>query len=343
MYAYKRPLKLSPPPLPAKPIHGDYEALFERIVGQDEALEKIVEKLRLIDANLHPANRPALSALLLGPTGTGKTYTPEVLAKILHGDERNVFRIDCAEFQMEHEVCKLTGAPPGYLGHRETQPLLTQNRLNAITTSQCNKSIVVFDEIEKAAQSVFQLLLGILDKGLMQTGDNNRVSFERCIIFLTSNLGIRELKSLGRLGFHSTVSEEAKRKTVIAATKRHFSPEFLNRLDEILVYKELTRENIRQILEKQEKVLENFLNERLHASPAITLGFTEEAREWIIENGYSAEYGVRELRRLLERTVLGQIAKMTPGTFGGKAYLQNNRLVVDVSENQLKVSAVNAV
>jgi ATP-dependent Clp protease ATP-binding subunit ClpA len=244
---------------------------------------------------------------------------------------------------MDHEVARLIGAPPGYLGHRETPPLLTQNRLSSITSERSNRAIVVFDEIEKAARTLQNLLLGILDKGHLRTGDNNVVNFEKAIVFFTSNLGVREMKSLGRMGFHGTSTDEEKRKSIITATKKHFSPEFMNRLDEILIYNELSREDIRKILCIQVSNLEDFLNARLRAFPAITLGLTESAREWVIENGYSSEYGARELRRLLERLVLGQVAAMAPNLClnanGGKTA---NHLIVDAIENKLEVSFANA-
>src|SRR5260370_34520396 len=132
--------------------------------------------------------------LLLGPTGTGKTRTVEALAAVLHGSEKQLLRVDCGEFQMEHEVAKLIGAPPGYLGHRETPPLLTQQKLGAVTSEASNLALVLFDEIEKAAPSMTRLLLGVLDKAMLRLGDNTFVNFERTLIFLTSNLGAHQMR-----------------------------------------------------------------------------------------------------------------------------------------------------
>jgi ATP-dependent Clp protease ATP-binding subunit ClpA len=143
------------------------------------------------EAGLAPEGRPVGVFLLLGPSGTGKTKTVEALAEVLHGSERNVLRVDCGEFQMEHEVAKLIGAPPGYLGHRETHPMLTQQKLNAVTSDRSNLSLVLFDEVEKAAATLTRLLLGVLDKAALRLGDNTTVNFERSLIFLTSNLGAR--------------------------------------------------------------------------------------------------------------------------------------------------------
>ena len=147
--------------------------------------------------------------LLLGPTGTGKTKTVEALAEVLHGSEKNVLKVDCGEFQMEHEVAKLIGAPPGYLGHRETQPMLTQQKLNAVTSEKCSLSLVLFDEIEKAAPSMTRLLLGVLDKGVLRLGDNSTVNFEKSLVFLTSNLGAREMMREINPGVRLPVGENA--------------------------------------------------------------------------------------------------------------------------------------
>ena len=167
--------------------------LSQKVVGQPAATRVIVPYIQMFQAGLAPEGRPVGVFLLLGPTGTGKTKTVEALADVLHGSEKNVLKVDCGEFQMEHEVAKLIGAPPGYLGHRETQPMLTQQKLNAVTSEKCNLSLVLFDEIEKAAPSMTRLLLGVLDKGVLRLGDNSTVNFEKSLVFLTSNLGAREM------------------------------------------------------------------------------------------------------------------------------------------------------
>src|SRR5947209_19781771 len=167
--------------------------LSSKVVGQPNVISVIVPYVEMFQAGLAPENRPVGVFLLLGPTGTGKTRTVEALAEVLHGTARHVLRIDCGEFQMEHEVAKLIGAPPGYLGHRETHPILTQQRLLAATSERSPLSLVLFDEIEKAAPSMTRILLGILDKGTLRLGDNSNVNFERSLIFLTSNLGARQM------------------------------------------------------------------------------------------------------------------------------------------------------
>src|ERR1700730_4205067 len=193
-------------PLP-EPAEDLTAILSAKVVGQPNVINVIVPYIEMFQAGLSPENRPVGVFLLLGPTGTGKTRTVEALAETLHGSARNVLKVDCGEFQMEHEVAKLIGAPPGYLGHRETQPMLSQQKLNSVTSDQCSLSLVLFDEIEKAAPSMTRLLLGVLDKATLRLGDNTTVSFERTIIFLTSNLGTDAMRKALRpdFGFETMV------------------------------------------------------------------------------------------------------------------------------------------
>src|SRR5580700_1956603 len=177
----------------ADPAENLIAVVSQKVVGQPAATRVIVPYIQMYQAGLAPEGRPVGVFLLLGPTGTGKTKTVEALAEVLHGSEKNVLKVDCGEFQMEHEVAKLIGSPPGYLGHRETQPMLTQQKLNAVTSEKCSLSLVLFDEIEKAAPSMTRLLLGVLDKGILRLGDNSTVNFEKSLVFLTSNLGAREM------------------------------------------------------------------------------------------------------------------------------------------------------
>src|SRR5438874_3439880 len=177
----------------AEPVEDLTSILSSKVVGQPNVINVIVPYIEMFQAGLAPENRPVGVFLLLGPTGTGKTRTVEALAETLHGSLKSVLKIDCGEFQMEHEVAKLIGAPPGYLGHRETQPMLTQAKLNGVASEKSDISLVLFDEIEKAAPSMTRLLLGILDKGALRLGDNTAVNFEKSLVFLTSNLGAREM------------------------------------------------------------------------------------------------------------------------------------------------------
>src|SRR5712672_1688529 len=236
----------------------DFETgLRRKIVGQDAAVEKVVEIYQMFLAGLNAPGRPVGNLLFLGPTGSGKTRVVEALAESLFGDARACIKIDCAEFQHSHEIAKLIGSPPGYLGHRETHPLLTQEALNQWFTEKLKLSILLFDEIEKASDSLWQLLLGILDKATLTLGDNRRVDLSQCIIIMTSNLGASEMTDLvdGGLGFAPRVVEidgsfdDKIQRTAVEAARRKFSPEFMNRIDKVVVFKTLRSEHLEQILE----------------------------------------------------------------------------------------------
>jgi ATP-dependent Clp protease ATP-binding subunit ClpA len=285
-----------------------YSLLTERLVGQSEAAEAILPRLRMFQANLSPERRPAGVFMLLGPTGTGKTHTVEVLAELIHGSDKNFLKVDCGEYQMEHEVAKLIGAPPGYLGHRETQPLLTQARLNGHTSERSGLSLVLFDEVEKAAPSMLRLLLGILDKGTLRLGDNSNVNFERSFVFFTSNIGSRRVQQELSGGFglarnihnqqDADISEICRR-----AAERKFSPEFINRVDYLIQYSPLSRDNFRAILQHSIVALSRHIASKLQGN-APRLMFTKDAIEWLLDRGVSVKYGARELRRVVERSVL---------------------------------------
>src|SRR6195256_3448508 len=218
---------------PKKPAEEKVEdlaaQLSQKVVGQPAVSDIIVPYIQMFQAGLAPEGRPVGVFLLLGPTGTGKTKTIEALAEVLHGSQKYLLKVDCGEFQMEHEVAKLIGAPPGYLGHRETQPVLTQQKLNAVTTENCALSLVLFDEIEKAAPSMTRLLLGVLDKGLLRLGDNSTVNFEKSLVFLTSNLGAREMMKeinpefgfqAGAVGERADLAHKLQRIGLVAVRKK---------------------------------------------------------------------------------------------------------------------------
>jgi len=303
-------------PRPPVPDDGDLAArLRRRIVGQEEAIRAIVPYVELYEAGLAPPGRPVGVFLLLGPTGTGKTRTVEALAEALHGSERNVLRIDCGEFQLEHEVAKLIGAPPGYLGHRETQPMINQTKLNAVASERSRLTIVLFDEIEKAAGSLARLLLGVLDKATLKLGDNTTVHFDHSLIFLTSNLGAREMarQTVARFGLAAGAGDDAcarkLERVALRAVKKRFSPEFVNRIDQILTYHPLDAEAFEAILDLQLEALEQHLAGRL-GDAAFRLALSAEARRFLIERGTSAEYGARELKRAMHRHVIQPLARV---------------------------------
>jgi ATP-dependent Clp protease ATP-binding subunit ClpA len=301
----------------ANPVEDLTEVLSQKVVGQPAATRVIVPYIQMYQAGLAPEGRPVGVFLLLGPTGTGKTKTVEALADVLHGSEKNVLKVDCGEFQMEHEVAKLIGAPPGYLGHRETQPMLTQQKLNSVTSEKCSLSLVLFDEIEKAAPSMTRLLLGVLDKGLLRLGDNSTVNFEKSLVFLTSNLGAREMmrEIHPEFGFQSVRPAERADLTnklqniALVSVRKRFSPEFVNRIDCIITYQPLTAESLSVILDQQITDLQNHVNTRL-GNRSFTLEVPFEARQFLLQKGTSSEYGARELNRTIHRFLTQPLATL---------------------------------
>jgi len=291
--------------------------LSQKVVGQPAVSDIIIPYIQMFQAGLAPEGRPVGVFLLLGPTGTGKTKTVEALAEVIHGSEKSLLKVDCGEFQMEHEVAKLIGAPPGYLGHRETQPVLTQQKLNSVTSEKSALSIVLFDEIEKAAPSMTRLLLGVLDKATLRLGDNTAVNFEKSLVFLTSNLGAREmLKEINPdFGFQAGMKKEkadltGKLQAIgLAAVRKKFSPEFVNRIDAVITYQPLDSESLAAILEHQIKQLQNHVNNRL-GQRCFTIDVTKESREFLLKAGTSAQYGARELNRTVHRQLTQTLATM---------------------------------
>src|SRR5262252_4635073 len=299
------------------PVADLTAVLSQKVVGQPAATRVIVPYIQMFQAGLAPEGRPVGVFLLLGPTGTGKTKTIEALAEILHGSQKNLLKIDCGEFQMEHEVAKLIGAPPGYLGHRETQPMLTQQKLNSVTSEKCSLSLVLFDEIEKAAPSMTRLLLGVLDKGILRLGDNTQVNFEKSLVFLTSNLGAREMMKEINPDFGFQSAQPAARTDLtsklqniaLVAVRKRFSPEFVNRIDCIITYQPLTPESLSAILDQQIVDLQNHVNTRL-GSRSFVLEVPPEARQFLLEKGTSPEYGARELNRTIHRFLTQPLATL---------------------------------
>jgi ATP-dependent Clp protease ATP-binding subunit ClpA len=318
------------------------EELMTRVVGQPQALAQIVPYVQMHQAGLSPEGRPAGVFLLLGPTGTGKTRTVEALADVLHGREKHMLKVDCGEFQMEHEVAKLIGAPPGYLGHRETPPMLTQQKLGAVASESSDLALVLFDEIEKAAPSMTRLLMGVLDKAVLRLGDNSTVNFERTLIFLTSNLGAREMRDHIRPGFgfqaavSSTGSTHKLHQIGMGAVRRHFAPEFVNRIDSIVTYLPLNEEALADIVDLQIAALELHIENRL-GERAFELDVTVAARQFLLEKGTSSEYGARELKRTILRELTQPLAAMvakgevaTEAIVRVEAAVEGDRLSIEV-------------
>jgi ATP-dependent Clp protease ATP-binding subunit ClpA len=292
-------------------------ALASKIVGQPDAIEALVPCVEMFQAGLSPENRPAGVFLLLGPTGTGKTRTVEALAETLHGNEKCLLKIDCGEYQMEHEVAKLIGAPPGYLGHRETQPALTQQKLAAVASEKCGLSLVLFDEIEKAAPSMARLMLGLLDRGVLRLGDNSQVNFEKAVIFMTSNLGAREMmrEVAPEIGFQSAVAPAAEdvlrrlERVAMRSVRRKFSPEFVNRIDRVITYRPLAPASLAAIVDLEIQRLQRHIVNRL-GTRAFAVEVPYAVRQWLLERGTSLEYGARELKRTVHRHLTQPLAAM---------------------------------
>jgi ATP-dependent Clp protease ATP-binding subunit ClpB len=291
--------------------------LSERVIGQDKAMRAIVPYIQMHQAGLSPEGRPIGIFLLLGPTGTGKTRTVEALAEVLHGSPKQVLKVDCGEFHLEHEVAKLIGAPPGYLGHRETHPILTQARLASVASRYSDISILLFDEVEKAAPSLTRLLLGVLDKATLRLGDNNTVNFERCVIFLTSNLGASGImKTLERgFGFAAEQSVDSRRQNralenvAMAAVRRHFAPEFVNRIDATLTYEPLDGPALSRILDLQLRELQWHVDRRL-GERAFQIDVRPAGRKFLLLHGTSPQYGAREMKRTIHRHIMQPLAAL---------------------------------
>jgi ATP-dependent Clp protease ATP-binding subunit ClpB len=292
-------------------------ALRRKIVGQDQAIEKIAEIYQMFVAGLNPPGRPVGNLLFLGPTGTGKTRVVEAMAEAMFGDPHACTKVDCGEFQHSHEIAKLIGSPPGYLGHRETHPLLTQETLNKWHTEKLKLSILLFDEIEKASDSLWQLLLGILDKAVLTLGDNRRVDFSQCIIIMTSNLGACEMSSLveGKIGFGAKPNvldadfDEKINRTAVEAARRKFTPEFMNRIDKVVVFKTLRPEDLQQILEIELGTVQ----QRILMAPGtrkFAFHCTRNVKDFLLKEGTDAKYGARHLKRAIEKNLVFPLANL---------------------------------
>jgi ATP-dependent Clp protease ATP-binding subunit ClpB len=299
------------------PESQEFEGAVEsKIVGQEEAVRALVDLYQVFCAGMNSPGRPIGNLLFLGPTGSGKTRIVEAAAEILFGDARAVIKVDCAEFQHSHEIAKLIGSPPGYLGHRETHPLITQEELAKYHTEKLKLSFLLFDEIEKASDALWQLLLGILDKATLTLGDNRRVDLSATMIFMTSNLGGGEITELmsGGMGFVQPEDKPTDKldqkveRTAQEAAKRKFSPEFMNRLDKVVVFHPLRPEQLEQILEielgmVQQRVLDTERGQFLFR-------VTPEAREYLLREGTDLKYGARHLKRAIERHVVYPLASL---------------------------------
>src|SRR5436309_13149522 len=295
------------------------EELGARIVGQERAVRRMSGLYQIFLAGMNPPNRPIGTMLFLGPTGSGKTRVIEAAAEVLYGDPNAVVKIDCAEFQHSHEIAKLIGSPPGYLGHRETSPMLTQENLDRMHTEETKLSLVLFDEIEKASDSLWQLLLGILDKATLTLGDNRRVAFSKTMVIMTSNLGAREMSELisGGIGFapgkgakdpNDTEVDQKIYRTAVEAARRKFSPEFMNRIDKVVVFRSLKEHHLRQILDLELQAVQD----RIMASAGTKFVFqlSDTAKDMLLQEGLDFKYGARHLKRAVERFLVYPLSNL---------------------------------
>src|SRR5438045_9112260 len=258
------------------------------IVGQERAVRRMSGLFQIYLAGMNNPSRPIGTMLFLGPTGSGKTRVVEAASEVLFNEPHAVVKIDCAEFQHSHEISKLIGSPPGYLGHRETSPMLTQENLDRYHTEESKLSLILFDEIEKASDSLWQLLLGILDKATLTLGDNRRVDFSKTMLVMTSNLGAREMSELisGGIGFapvkegknpnDSEVDQKIYR-TAVEAARRKFSPEFMNRIDTVIVFRSLKENHLKQILELELQAVQDRIMKS--AGPKFIFQCSHEAKD----------------------------------------------------------------
>jgi len=265
------------------------ERLRNRVIGQDEALTAVANAVRRARAGLQDPNRPVGSFIFLGPTGVGKTETARALAEFLFDDERAMVRLDMSEYMEKHAVARMIGAPPGYVGFEEGGQLTEAVRRRPY-------AVILFDEIEKAHPDVFNVLLQILDDGRLTDSKGRTVDFKNTVLIMTSNLGSREIQA-------AEGDEKQVREAVTQELRLHFKPEFLNRIDDIVVFHQLTREQIVEIIDVQLERLRAMLNER-----NITLVLDDSARQLLAREGYDPQYGARPLKRAIQTLIQNPLA-----------------------------------
>lgn len=288
------------------------QEILSKVIGQDYAVDKVVKSYQIFHSGLNAENRPIAVFLFLGPTGTGKTYLTETAAEVITRKNNSILKINCAEFQDSHEISKLIGSPPGYVGHKDTVPIFSQENVNA-------QPFILFDEIEKANETMRKLMLGILDKGVVMLGNNKTTYFSNTFVFMTSNLGSKEMENAlkPQLGFTSPTNEsddtDIKKKTIIKvgidALSKNFSPEFINRLDEVVVFNSLTQENLYKILDQE---LLKIRKRLLCASEYNNFIFNIDAnaKKFLIDSGYNTKFGARHLTRVLQKLIVFPLAAL---------------------------------
>jgi len=300
------------------------KALHKRVVGQDEAIKKISDVVRRSRAGISDPDKPIGSFIFLGPTGVGKTELTKALAEFMFNDDKALIRVDMSEFSERHSVSKLIGSPPGYVGYDESGNLTEAVRHRPY-------SVVLFDEVEKAHPEVLNILLQVLDDGRLTDAKGRVVNFKNTIIILTSNLGSNFIEKMESIGFRSNKEEQEYEETkdkVLDALRDFFRPEFLNRLDEIIVFDILSREVIRNIVD----IKIRDIKERIQGK-GINISLTEESLSYLAEEGYNPHYGARPLSRLIQEKILNPIAMMIIS----KTAQKGDTLYVSLKSGSLKI------
>ena len=309
-------------------------SLKTKIIGQNEAVSALVDIYEMIIAGMTIPRRPIANLLFLGPTGSGKTRIIEAATEILFENPKAFIKVDCAEFQHSHEIAKLIGSPPGYIGHRETHAVLNQGAIDHFQTESLKMTFLLFDEIEKANDALWHLLLGVLDKGTLTLGDNQKVDLSRTVVVMTSNLGSEKMSramtcGIGFTTSASTGSERQIDNIAINAAKGHFSPEFMNRLDKVIVFRSLSDIQLRQILDIELALVQSWIIS-MHINILFVFNCTQETKEFLIRQGTDLKYGARPLKRAIEHHILpfARLISTEQIKFGDK-------VIVELSEDSL--------
>jgi ATP-dependent Clp protease ATP-binding subunit ClpA len=297
---------------------AEFESELRRfLIGQDKACVAITRLYKLLSAGFNAPNKPIGNLLFLGPTGSGKTHAMEIVADYFWKNPEAMIKIDCAEFQADHEISKLIGAPPGYLGHSGTEKILSQEKIDKLISPQHPFAIILFDEIEKASERLFQLLLGVLDKATLTTGDNKKVKLNKCIIVMTSNLGTNETQRIANMmGFKSDDSMDLSKTNAenerisMQAVHKQFSKEFVNRIDEIVVFNTLTTEDLKEILEIELRKLQMHIIHDSTGQNQFVFHCSTQVKEFFLKEGFDPEKGARPLKRVLEKHLLLPFAEL---------------------------------
>jgi ATP-dependent Clp protease ATP-binding subunit ClpB len=306
--------------------------LKRRIVGQDEAVGVLADIVETFNSGLCDPRRPVGTALFLGMTGSGKTATVEAACEVLFGDKRACLTVECSEYVHSHEIAKLIGSPAGYLGHRETPALLNQKRLMEFHTPSLPLNIVQFSEIEKASDSLWQLMLGIMDKALLTLGTNEVTCFSQSIIICTSNLGAKDMSRLllGKgFGYQNPTPAPTDKKKIddiaLEAAKKHFTPEWMNRIDHVVVFNTLTEANVREIM----AIEMGLVQAKMWEVGKFLYYVTPSVKDAMFKEGFSTEYGAREMKRTLDRRIRLPLARL----LASKQIEPTDRVSIDVDKD----------